>query len=79
MSDGYLTQVDFFGAVFHAAVAAMDGCPWVDRKHVLEIAEGVAETVTDRIEQVESFFLPDYSAFSRACHPPLPQKPEAHP
>lgn len=47
------------GIVLNAAVAAMDGCPWVDKGHVVQVADGIAETVADRIGQVDSFLLPD--------------------
>lgn len=50
---------DFYGIVLNAAVAAMDGCPWVEKGRVLQVADGIAETVADRIGQVDSFLLPD--------------------
>lgn len=52
---------DFYGIVLNAAVAAMDGCPWVEKGRVLQIADGIAETVTDRVAQVDSLRLPDGS------------------
>ena len=55
---GETSRSDFYGIVLNAAVAAMDGCPWIEKGRVLQIAEGIAESVTDRVAQVDSITLP---------------------
>ena len=49
---------DLHGAVFHATYAALEGWPGVDRGRIGELAEGVAECVVDRLEQLASFVAP---------------------
>jgi hypothetical protein len=63
---GETSRSDFYGIVLNAAVAAMDGCPWVEKGRVLEIADAIAETVTDRSAQVDSLMLPDGETFGEA-------------
>lgn len=63
----YLSETsnsDFFGITLSAAVAAMEGCPWIEKGRVLQIAEGIAEVVTDRLAQVDSVYLPSGQAYS---------------
>lgn len=62
---GETENSDFYGIVLNAAVAAMDGCPWVEKGRGLQVADGIAETVADRIGQVDSFLLPDEQRFVR--------------
>lgn len=62
---GETENSDFQGIVFNAAVAAIDGCPWVEKGRVLQVAEGIAETVADRIRQADSFLLPDGQRYVR--------------
>lgn len=61
---GMTERSDFAGIVMSAAWAAMDRCPWVQKGREAEIAEAVAETVADRIGQVDSVLLPDGQVFA---------------
>ncbi len=56
---GETDNADFMGLVLNAAVAAMSGCPWIEKGRILQVAEGIAEVVVDRVEQVDSFHLPN--------------------
>lgn len=60
---GETANSDFYGIVLNAAVAAMDGCPWIEKGRVLQIADGIAETVTDRLAHIESVDLPNGQRF----------------
>lgn len=56
---GMTAGSDFMGIVLMSTVAAIDGCPWVQKDKTVEIAEAVAEMVADAVAEVDSFILPN--------------------
>ncbi len=58
---------DFAGIVAMSAVAAMDGCPWVEKGHLRELSSAIAEIVVGRVSEVESFVLPTGEMWARTA------------
>ncbi len=56
---------DFSGIVAMAAVAALDGCPWVEKGNLWELSSAIAEIVVSRVSEVDSFYLPDGDRWNR--------------
>lgn len=56
---------DLAGIVAMAAVAAMDGCPWVEKGHLWELSSAITEIVVSRVSEVDSFHLPDGDRWNR--------------
>ena len=61
---GETEQSDFAGLVAMATVAALDGCPWVEKGHLWELSSTVAAR-TLRSQRVDSLLLPNETLFEK--------------
>ena len=60
---GETEQSDFAGLVAMATVAALDGCPWVEKGHLWELSSTVAALAAERASEVDSLLLPNETLF----------------
>lgn len=69
---GETERSDFAGMVAMAAVAVLDGCPWVAKGHLWELSSAVAALVVERAREVDSLLLPDGTLFKKNGGDPCP-------
>lgn len=62
---GETEQSDFAGLVAMATVAALDGCPWVEKGHLWELSSTVAALAAERASEVDSLLLPNETLFEK--------------